>query len=85
MLPPPPPETIHIAFDDGPYRMQMGLVAQDPRDLIEIDEHYPAQMAERRRLLAERHGEVFWSNWPRCCRRASPTGSRATARSCATI
>jgi len=59
MLPPPPPETIHIAFDDGPYRMQMGLVAQDPRDLIEIDEHYPAQMAERRRLLAERHGEVF--------------------------
>jgi dimethylamine monooxygenase subunit A len=59
MTPPLPAETVHIAFEPGPYRMQMGLVAQDPFDLIEIDEHYPAEMAERRRLLAERHHDVF--------------------------
>jgi hypothetical protein len=59
MTPPLPPETVHIAFEPGPYRMQMGLVAQDPLDLVEIDEHYPAELAERRRLLAERHAEVF--------------------------
>ena len=59
MLPPLPPETVHIAFETGPYRMQMGLVTQDPRDLIEIDERYPAELAERRRLLAERRHDVF--------------------------
>ncbi len=58
-LPPLPAEAVHIAFEPGPYRMQMGLVAQDPGALIEIDEHYPAEMAERRRLLAERHHDVF--------------------------
>jgi hypothetical protein len=59
MLPPLPPETVHIAFEPGPYRMQMGLTAIDPLDLVEIDAHYPAELAERRRLLAERHAEVF--------------------------
>ncbi len=54
-----PDEAVHIAFEPGPYRMQMGLVAQDPLDLIEIDARYPEEMAERRRLLAERHAEVF--------------------------
>ncbi len=54
-----PPQTVHIAFEAGPYRMQMGLLAQDPLDLVEIDEHYPAEMAERRLLLAERRDEVF--------------------------
>jgi hypothetical protein len=59
MLPTLPAEAVHIAFEPGPYRMQMGLVAQDPRDLIEIDARYPDEMTERRRLLAERHAEVF--------------------------
>jgi hypothetical protein len=54
-----PAETIPLPFADGPYRMQMGLVAHDPADMIEIDVHYPAQMALRRDLLARRHDEVF--------------------------
>ena len=56
---PLPPQTVHLSFDPGPYRMAMGLVAAPPDELIELDEHYPAEMAERRRLLAVRHGDVF--------------------------
>ncbi len=37
----------------------MGLKALDPDALVEIDERYPEEMAERRTLLATRHGEVF--------------------------
>jgi hypothetical protein len=55
-----PPQTVHLPFESGPYRMAMGLVAQDPAaDLVEIDEHYPAEMAERRHLLATRRDDVF--------------------------
>ena len=54
-----PRQTIHLSFDPGPWRMAMGLVATPPDDLIELDEHYPEEMAERRRLLATRHADVF--------------------------
>lgn len=54
-----PSETVHLSFDPGPYRMAMGLVGTDPGELIELDEHYVPEMAERRRLLAVRHGDVF--------------------------
>lgn len=54
-----PEQTIHLSFDPGPYRMAMGLVGTDPAELIELDEHYPEEMAERRRLLAVRHADVF--------------------------
>ncbi len=54
-----PRQTVHLSFDPGPYRMAMGLVATDPAELIELDEHYTIEMAERRRLLAARHGDVF--------------------------
>lgn len=54
-----PRQTVHLSFEPGPYRMVMGLVAADPAELIELDECYPAEMAERRRLLAVRHGDVF--------------------------
>jgi hypothetical protein len=54
-----PPQTVHIPFEGGPYRMAMGLIAQNPADLLEIDEHYPAEMAERRRLLAANREAVF--------------------------
>lgn len=54
-----PPQAVHLAFDAGPYRMAMGLLALDPAELIELDEHYPSEMAERRRLLATRREEVF--------------------------
>jgi len=56
-----PAETVHIAFEAGPYRMQMGLRALDPAELVEIDDRYPAELAERRQLLADRHAEVFSS------------------------
>jgi hypothetical protein len=54
-----PAETIPLPFEDGPYRMQMGLVVRAPAELIDIDRHYPAQLALRRDLLATRHAEVF--------------------------
>lgn len=54
-----PPETILLPFEAGPWRMQLGLLACDPTGLITIDALYPAQLALRRRLLADRHGEVF--------------------------
>lgn len=54
-----PPETIHLPFEAGPFRMAMGLVSCPPSELIELDDRYAAEMAERRLLLAERHGEVF--------------------------
>jgi hypothetical protein len=54
-----PPETIHLPFDPGPFRMAMGLVARDPDDLFEIDEHFPAELAERRALFAAQKDDVF--------------------------
>jgi hypothetical protein len=54
-----PAETVPLPFEDGPYRMQMGLLACDPASLIDIDTHYPAQMALRRDLLATRREAVF--------------------------
>ena len=52
-------EALHLPFEAGPHRMQMGLVAVKPDDLIELDERYPAEMAERRALLTGRHADVF--------------------------
>lgn len=54
-----PPQAVHLPFSAGPYRMAMGLVALPPDELIELDERYPAEMAERRQLLGERHAQVF--------------------------
>ena len=56
---PLPPEALYLPFEAGPHRMLMGLVARHPDELIEIDETYPAEVAERRALLDGRHGEVF--------------------------
>jgi Haem-dependent oxidative N-demethylase, alpha subunit-like len=39
--------------------MAMGLVATPEPEWFEVDALYPAEIAERRRLLAERHTEVF--------------------------
>ncbi len=39
--------------------MAMGLTASKAEDWIELDDRYVAEMAERRALLAERHGDVF--------------------------
>ena len=54
-----PAEALHLPFEAGPHRMTLGLVARRPGELIELDDRYPAEMAERRALLSSRHGEVF--------------------------
>ena len=54
-----PAQTVHLPFEAGPHRMTMGLVAVPAAAWFEIDARYPDDMAERRRLLAERHGAVF--------------------------
>ena len=46
-------------FLDGPWRLAMGLKALDLDDWIEIDEDFAGQLAERRRLLDQRRGEVL--------------------------
>jgi hypothetical protein len=55
----PGPETIHLPFESGPYRMAMGLVSVPEPEWFEIDSNYPSDMAERRRLLAAHRDEVF--------------------------
>jgi dimethylamine monooxygenase subunit A len=48
----------HYSFTDGPYRLAMGLHALAPADWLELGSDASQQMAERRRLLAERPDEV---------------------------
>ena len=55
----PAPEAIHLPFESGPYRMAMGLTTVPESAWFEIDACYADEMAERRRLLAERHDDVF--------------------------
>ena len=55
----PPPEAIHLPFETGPYRTAMSLVTVPAAEWIELDARYVEEMAERRRLLAERHDDVF--------------------------
>jgi Haem-dependent oxidative N-demethylase, alpha subunit-like len=55
----PPPPRRCLPFEAGPWRMAMGLLAAPISALFEIDSDYAGQMALRRRLLAERHAEVF--------------------------
>ena len=54
-----PPARVLLPFEAGPWRVPLAMRARDPAGLIDIDALYPAQMALRRRLLAERHNEVF--------------------------
>jgi dimethylamine monooxygenase subunit A len=48
-------------FVTGPYRLSMGLRALGPAEWIERDEGIVAELALRRRLLAERRAEVLAS------------------------
>ena len=74
-LPTLPPERLHLPFEAGPFRMAMGLVACPPGELIELDERYPAEMAERRTLLDTRHEDVFAA-----CPGSGPAGMAVLAR-----
>lgn len=46
-------------FEAGPFRLRMGLRRLDLSEWIVVDAEMPAELAERRRLLDERHADVF--------------------------
>jgi len=54
-----PPETLYLPFEAGPYRMAMGLVTLPDSAWFELDDRYPAELEQRRRLLADHHAQVF--------------------------
>lgn len=56
---PLPAETLHDPVEAGPYRMAMGLTIVPECDWFEIDALYPAEMAEKRKLLADQYTDVF--------------------------
>ena len=56
---PLPPETLHLPFEPGPYRMAMGLVTLPEAEWFELDDRYQPELRERRRLLHERRADVF--------------------------
>ena len=56
---PPPPETVYLPFESGPYRMAMALTTVPEGAWFEIDARYSDEMAERWRLLAEQHDGRF--------------------------
>lgn len=45
-------ERLYLPFEAGPFRMSMGLIARHPDEMISLDRHYPAQIEQRRALLA---------------------------------
>jgi hypothetical protein len=49
----------YLPFLEGPWRLAMGIKALDLAEWIEIDDRFAAQLAERRRLLAERPADVL--------------------------
>lgn len=49
----------YTPYDKGRFQLTLGIKAIDPADWIEVDGHYTEQIAEKRRLLAERPAEVF--------------------------
>lgn len=53
-----PEETLYLPFEAGPFRMSMGLVARHPDEIISLDRHYPAEIEQRRALLARWGTEV---------------------------
>jgi dimethylamine monooxygenase subunit A len=54
-----PREVVHLPFEPGPFRMAMGLSGRSMAELIELDDKYLTEMAQRRQLLERRHEEVF--------------------------
>ncbi len=54
-----PPTPDYAPFREGPFKLAMGLQPLDLRDWIEPDDRFVAELAEKERLLTERHQEVF--------------------------
>jgi len=57
----PPAARIYLPYEGEPHRPSMGLLALDPAEWIEIDLRMAEELAAKRVLLNERHGEVFAS------------------------
>jgi dimethylamine monooxygenase subunit A len=56
----PPPWLDELVLDaDGPPWLTMGLARVPETEWLLVDDQRPAELAERGRLLAERHDEVF--------------------------
>lgn len=49
----------YTPYDKGRFQLTLGIKAIDRADWIEVDAHYDAQLAEKRRLLATRPDAVF--------------------------
>lgn len=49
----------YFPVEDADYRMRMGLMALSEADWIEVDEQFRDDLKEKRRLAAERPGDVF--------------------------
>ena len=59
-MPSPLPPLPHYApFKAGDFRWAMGLERLDLRQWIEVDDRSQLELAEKERLLNERHSEVF--------------------------
>ena len=56
---PLPAQTIHLPFEPGPFRMAIGLTTTTDAAWFEIDALYQQELAERHRLLATVHDQVF--------------------------
>ena len=54
-----PPAPDYVPFRAGPFRLLAGLQPLDLQDWIEIDGQFASELAEKERLLRERHHEVF--------------------------
>jgi hypothetical protein len=54
-----PPQMRHDPVETGPYRMAMGLTVVPDRAWFEIDALYPAELAEKHRLLRDCRADVF--------------------------
>ncbi len=53
------PPVLHLPYEAGPHRMALGLTAIAEADWLEHDSQTLPQIAERRRLLAERRADVL--------------------------
>ena len=49
----------YTPYDKGRFQLTLGIKAIPTAEWIEVDRHFHAQVAEKRRLLAERPDEVF--------------------------
>jgi hypothetical protein len=54
-----PPPREYVPYKPENEIVSMGLNILDIAEWIEVDSNMPAELAERRRLLDERHGDVF--------------------------